>query len=138
MVAKNLESEDFSSQRFLDGLDENVEWFAAGPPSLLPWAGMFRGRNQVAEWVKTLRANLNYQKWNSHTWVVRNDTVIEFVNAGGIARATGKSYESDIVRVWTVKNGKAVKVQSFYDTAAYAIALGTLAPTKRVESPSGI
>lgn len=129
-VAKRLEAADFSSQNFLDGLAEDVEWFAAGPPSLLPWAGTFHGRAEVAKWVKTLRTNLNYQKWDSHSWLAKNDTVIEFVRAGGVARATGKPYESEIVRVWTIKNGKAVKVQSFYDTAAYAIAIGTLQPKK--------
>ncbi|MBO0887848.1 nuclear transport factor 2 family protein [Candidatus Bathyarchaeota archaeon] len=129
-VAKRLEAADFSSQNFLDGLAEDVEWFAAGPPSLLPWAGTFHGRAEVAEWVKTLRSCLNYQKWDSHSWLAKNDTVIEFVRAGGVARATGKPYESEIVRVWTIKNGKAVKVQSFYDTAAYAIAIGALQPKK--------
>src|SRR5712691_9177299 len=94
-IAKRLKSEDFSSQRLLDELSETVEWFAAGPPSMLPWAGTFRGRAKVAEWVKILRANLNYQKWDSHTWLVKNDTVFEFVRAGGIAKATGKPYESD-------------------------------------------
>jgi len=56
-IAKKLEKEDFGSQLFLDGLSENVEWWAAGPPVLLPWAGLFKGRGKVAERVKTLRSN---------------------------------------------------------------------------------
>jgi ketosteroid isomerase-like protein len=127
-VAKRLEQEDFGSDRFLDGLSEDVEWWAAGPPVLLPWAGLFRGRGMVAEWVKTLRSNLNYQEWKSE-WMVKGDTVVEFVQAKGVARKTGKTYESEIVRVWTIREGKAVKVRSYYDTAAYGLAIGTLSPS---------
>ncbi len=124
-VAKRLEAEDFGSQRFLDGLSEDVEWWVAGSPSILPWAGIFKGRANVANWVKILQHNLNYQKWESD-WLVKGDTVVEFVRAAGVAKATGRPYESDIVRVWTVRDGKVVKVRSFYDTAAYAIAIDAL------------
>jgi uncharacterized protein len=129
-VAKSLEAEDFSSQRFLDGLSENVEWWAAGAPNLLPWAGLFRGREAVRNWVKTLRSELNYQKWESE-WMAKGDTVFEFVRASGIAKATGRPYESDILRVWTIRDGKAARVRSFYDTAAYALAIGALSPSPK-------
>lgn len=126
-VARRLEQEDFGSQRFLEGLSEDVEWWAAGPPNILPWAGVFKGRAKVAEWVKILRSHLNYQKWESQ-WMVKGDTVIEFVHAKGFARTTGQPYESEIIRVWTIRDGKAVKVRSYYDTAVYAMAIGTLEP----------
>ncbi|SRR6266571_2316768 len=70
IVAKRLEAEDFSSQRFLDGLSEDIEWWVAGSPGILPWAGVFKGRSSVANWVKVLRDNLNYQKRESD-WLVK-------------------------------------------------------------------
>src|SRR2546425_9552085 len=59
-------------------------------------------------------------------WLVKADTVVEFVRASGVAKTTGQHYESDIVRIWTIRDGKVVKVGSFYDTAAYAIAIDAL------------
>lgn len=130
-LAKGLEASDFTSQSFLSGLAEDVEWWAAGPPELLPWAGSFRGRKEVARWVKLLYENLKYQKWDSYEWLAKGDKVIEFTHAAGYAKATGRTYETDLVRVWTVRNGKVVSVRSYYDTAKYALAIGSVEPTSR-------
>jgi ketosteroid isomerase-like protein len=38
-------------------------------------------------------------------------------------RATGRPFASGVVRVWSFREGKAVRVRSYYDTYAYAAAL---------------
>src|SRR6266571_7715030 len=53
----------------------------------------------------------------------QGDTVVEFVRAC-------RSYESEVVRVWTIRNGKVAKVRSFYDTAANAMAIDALRPAR--------
>ncbi len=121
--AREVEAMDFRSQAFLDAMAEDIEWWVAGPPDLLPWAGTFRGREGVARFVETLYKHLKYTRWESFQWIAKSDEVIEFAHAAGHARATGRPYESDVVRVWTVREGKVVRVRSYYDTAAYARAL---------------
>lgn len=59
----------------------------------------------------------------SFEWLVQGENVVEFVHAAGHSKKTGRAYESDIVRVWTVEAGKVVKVRSFYDTLVYARAI---------------
>jgi ketosteroid isomerase-like protein len=39
------------------------------------------------------------------------------------ARATGKHFASEVVRIWTFRDGKATRVRSYYDTHSYAVAL---------------
>jgi ketosteroid isomerase-like protein len=51
------------------------------------------------------------------------DRVVEIIGAGGTARVTGRSFESEVVRIWSFRGSSAVRVRSFYDTAAYAEAL---------------
>jgi ketosteroid isomerase-like protein len=51
------------------------------------------------------------------------DTVVEIIAAAGHARATGRPFASEVVRVWGFREGKAVRVRSCYDTYAYAAAL---------------
>jgi ketosteroid isomerase-like protein len=54
--------------------------------------------------------------------------LVEVVLGGGNAVATGKPFESEIVRIWTFRGGRAVKVRSYYDTQAYAAALAPWRP----------
>jgi ketosteroid isomerase-like protein len=126
-IVKRLEAEDFisqtSRQTVMNGLAEDVEWWVAGPPDLLPWAGTFRGHEEVSRCLRASLENLKYEKWDFIDWITKGDDVIEFVHARGYAKATGVRYESDIVRVWTLREGKVARVRTFYDTLTYAKAL---------------
>lgn len=62
-LIKRMENADFSSEDFVNGLAEQVEWWVAGPKEILPWAGSYRGREAVREWVAILRENLKYDRW---------------------------------------------------------------------------
>ncbi len=122
-LVKRLDSEDFTSPSFLAELADDVEWWVAGPRDILPFAGTFHGVDEVASWVKVLRENCQYDKWEPVQWLVQGDTVVEIVKAGGRGRKTGRRYESEIVRVWTLREGRVSRVRSYYDTAAYVAAL---------------
>ncbi len=126
-IVKRLEAEDGSTQtsiqRFMNSLADDVEWWVAGPPDLLPWAGTFRGHEEVLRCLRASLENLKYEKWDFIDWITKGDDVIEFVHARGYAKATGVRYESHIVRVWSLREGKAARVRTFYDTLAYAKAL---------------
>ena len=102
---------------------DDMEWWASGPPDALPWAGAYRGREGFVQWYGKLSDFLKYDRWEPYEYVAQGDTVVEFVRAGGIAKATGRRYESDIARVWKFRDGKIAKVRSFYDTAAYVAAV---------------
>ncbi|MBI4416784.1 MAG: nuclear transport factor 2 family protein [Euryarchaeota archaeon] len=101
----------------------DVEWWAAGPPEVLPWAGSWRGPEAVGRWFDILNGTLEYDAWEPYEYVVQGETVVEFVRAGGRVRANGRRYESDIVRVWTFRDGRITRVRSFYDTAKYVEAM---------------
>jgi hypothetical protein len=94
-------------------LADDVEWYALGSPDVLPWAGTVRGHEGVRRWLAVLNEAMDYERFD----------LVEVVLGGGKAVATGKPFESEIVRIWTFRGGRAVKVRSYYDTQAYAAAL---------------
>ena len=107
-----------------DLVADDVEWHVLGSPDELPWAGTFRGREGVRRWMETLDEHMEYERFEPVEFFADGDTVIEIVFAGGRARATGRSFQSEVVRIWTFREGKAMRVRSFYDTGAYERALG--------------
>jgi ketosteroid isomerase-like protein len=106
-----------------DLLDENVEWWVAGPPDAFPWAGTFRGHDGVARWAEALNAAMDYTRFELLEIFAAGALVIEVIGAGGTARATGRRFNSDVVRIWTFSGRLAIRVRSFYDTQAYAQAI---------------
>jgi uncharacterized protein len=108
----------------LPALAADVEWWVAGPPDILPWAGTFRGRDAVERWFEELNATMDYQRFEATEFVAQGDTVVVVHEASGVARTTGRPFVSEIVRIWTVRGGKVVRVRSYYDTHAYVAAAG--------------
>ena len=108
-------------------LDESVEWEALGPEDLFAWAGKHHGHEGVRIWFESLNAAMVYERFDLLELYAEGETVIEVIAAAGRARATGRPFTSEVVRIWTFRDGKAVRVRSYYDTFRYAAALATAA-----------
>jgi uncharacterized protein len=104
-------------------LDEEVEWQALGPIDLFPWAGTHRGHAGVRRWFDLLNAAMAYQRFELLELYAEEETVVEVIAAAGKARVTGTPFASEVVRIWTFHEGKAIRVRSYYDTHGYAAAL---------------
>ena len=102
-----------------DLLADDVEWRVAGAPDRLPWAGTVHGHDGVREWLEVLNHHLQYERFDPLEIFGDGETVVEVISAGGRAAVSGRPYESEIVRIWSFRGGKAVRVRSYYDTAAY-------------------
>lgn len=104
-------------------LADDAEWWVMGDPAILPFAGTYRGPDGFAEWLRRLRAAVTYDRFEVVEYIADGDKVVEIIEAAGSANANGRPYESRVVRVFTVRDAKIARVQSFFDTAEYARAL---------------
>jgi ketosteroid isomerase-like protein len=120
-IVKQIYNEfDQGSLAFIErDFDPDIELYQT---DLLPWGGRYQGRKGAASFFEKLIANV-------HLAV----TVERLIDAGDhvvyVGRARGKTTESrnafDVaeVHVWTLRNGKVVRLQSFVDTPAMLTAL---------------
>jgi len=104
-------------------LSDDIEWWVAGPRTMLPFSGTWLGPDGVAEFFRILVETMRYDKMELVEYIVGGDSVAAIFVGEGIARSTGKSFHSQIMRLYTVKDGKIVRVRNFYDTAAYVAAV---------------
>lgn len=100
-------------------LGDDVEWQVAGSLERLPWAGIVHGPEGVRGWLATLNEHMDYDRFELVDIYGDGNTVVEIVQASGRAAASGRPFASEIVRIWTFRDGRAVLVRSYYDTAAY-------------------
>jgi ketosteroid isomerase-like protein len=88
-----------------------------------PLVGTHRGHDGVRRWFDLLNAAMAYERFELLELYSDDETVVEVIAAAGKARATGAPFASEVVRVGTFHNGKAIRVRSYYDTHGYAAAL---------------
>ena len=104
-------------------LADSAEWWVAGPPEILPFAGTWRGIAGIAEFERRLDATMRYDRVELRRYLVSGDDVAAIFIGAGVAKATGRPFESEIVRLYTFRDGKVVRVRNYYDTAAYVAAV---------------
>ena len=106
-------------------LHDAVEWLAAGSTAELPWAGRHVGPDGVRRFFHLLAGSMTYEGFDVQHTVADTSTVVAIIDAWGFAKATGRTFRGTIVRIYALRDGKIVKVQNIYDTAAYVAALRT-------------
>jgi ketosteroid isomerase-like protein len=93
----------------LRALADDVEWHQPGPTDVLPWAGTRHGRAQVAQFFTAVGETLD---------------LLQFEQA--LAKPTNRTFESEWVMVFTLRDGQVVRFRAYHDTAAMVIAFRSL------------
>lgn len=104
---------------FLDALTDDVEWVIPGP-SDLPFVGTFRGKAGAQEWLGKTMANLQFRVFEPREFIAQGDKVVVLVDSDVTFTRTGRDIAASEVHVWTVRDGKIARQQSYEDTAAVA------------------
>jgi ketosteroid isomerase-like protein len=103
-------------------LDPQVQWVTPGPTELAT-SGRRTGVQEVAEFFKVLNDVFDIQRFEAREFIEQGNRVIVLGDETTRVRASGKVLELDWVHVFTVRNGKVVTFQDFFDTAAVVAAL---------------
>ena len=103
-------------------LDEQIQWVTPGPAELAT-SGRRSGHQQVGEFFNALNETFDIQRFEPREFITHGDRVIVLGSETTGVRATGKVIELDWVHVFTVRNGKVVAFQDFFDTAAVVAAM---------------
>ena len=114
-----------SIKKFIESgmMTEDVEWFVPGPKEILPFAGLWKGVDGIEEFNRHLDATMRYDKVEIKEYIVDGDQVAAIFWAEGVAVSTGKTFKSEILRLYTFKAGKIKRVRNFYDTSSYVVAV---------------
>jgi uncharacterized protein len=124
-IVTQFHSERGYIKKFIESgmMSEDVEWFVPGPKNILPFAGLWKGVDGITEFNRLLDTTMRYDKVEIKEYIVDGDQVAAIFWGEGIAKSTGKVFKSEILRLYTFKNGKIIKVRNFYDTYSYVSAV---------------
>lgn len=106
-------------QAILDVLDPDVEW-GEPPNPFNPAAGTRHGHQGFLEWLEVGHKSEEILVIEPRKFLVDEDSVAVVGYNKCRALTTNRKYESDFVHLVTLREGKVVKFQEFFDTYAAA------------------
>lgn len=101
-------------------LDPRVQ---ARQSPLLPWGGAFQGFQGMMRHVTKLMECLDWRV-DVDEYVEAGDQVVVIGASRGTVRASGKPFHVRLVHVWSLKDGRVVRYESYIDTPKMLEALG--------------
>jgi ketosteroid isomerase-like protein len=122
MSRENVELIKRAYQAFAQGgfdeavqmLDPDVEWI---PPNLAPTAGTHRGRAGAKAELREFLEPFEDYRWESRDFIDAGDRVVVIGYQSGRGRISGVEVGQEQVHIWTVRDGKIVRMQMFDDRA---------------------
>ena len=106
-----------------DLIDDDCTWISPGPRDKLPWAGTFKGKQEIANFFTQVGQNLDFTEFAPREMVEQGDTLVVLGTAAGRAKKTGKPVKDEWVHVFKFKQGKVVFFQEYTDTAVFVVAM---------------
>jgi ketosteroid isomerase-like protein len=98
-------------------LTDDVEWWVAGPPQI-PYAGTFRGRDDVARFFAAFDGAIDYESWDAQQVIAEGDTVVVLGDERWRGKASGRAVDNPWALVITVRDGQIARFRAYEDTAA--------------------
>ena len=96
---------------------DDVEFIIPGPADIIPYAGVYRGQEQVATFFSKLHDAMDYERFEPLDYIAQGDKAVVLGYAKGHVRSTGQPYEEEWAHVFQMREGKVTRFQVFADTA---------------------
>jgi hypothetical protein len=126
-MASNIEANKKGYESFQRGdipsllkdlIDDDCTWISPGPKDKLPWAGTFKGKQEIAHFFALVEHNLEFSEFTPREMIEQGDTVVVLGTLAGRAKKTGKPVKNEWAHVFKFSQEKAVSFQEYIDTAA--------------------
>ncbi len=101
----------------LDLLTDDVEWTLQGP-SVIPFAGTFRGREGIVEFYSLVGETLEFEQFEPREFVAQGDVVVVVGYERSVVKQTGRRFEQEWAHVYTLRDDKIATGRFFENTAA--------------------
>ena len=97
---------------------DDIEFIVPGAPALIPYAGVYRGKEAVATFFARLHEAVDFERFEPMEYLAQGESVVALGYGKARVRATGQSTEEEWAHVFRLREGKVGRFQEYTDTAA--------------------
>jgi ketosteroid isomerase-like protein len=113
--------------RLLERYHDDALWIEPESETV-PFAGRHQGKAEIARFFAQLGETTQAMRFEPADFIAEGDKVVVTGEATWQVKATGRTYDSPWVHVFTLRDGKVARFQSYQDTAASEKAFQPLQP----------
>ena len=95
-------------------------------PSELPYAGIHRGRDEVAKFFQTFGQAAEFEVFEPQEYFAKGDRVVVLGHERQCIKATGQRVETEWAMVFVVGDGRITKFHNYVDTHAVPLPIAVL------------
>jgi uncharacterized protein len=106
-----------------DLIADNCTWISPGPKDKLPWAGTYKGKQEIANFFVQVERTLEFSEFTPREMIEQGNIVVVLGTLAGRAKTTGKPVKNEWAHVFKFSQGKVVFFQEYIDTAADVLAM---------------
>ncbi|HXV96797.1 MAG TPA: nuclear transport factor 2 family protein [Anaerolineae bacterium] len=106
----------------LNTLSPDVDWLFVGQPKDVPFAGHRHGHEQMIEFFVTIGQTLDVLAFEPREIMAFDDNVLVLGHSHARVKLADRLFDSDWAHLFTLHDGKIVRMREFYDTATMAAA----------------
>ena len=104
-------------------VDTTCTWISPGPQDQLPWAGKFKGRQEIADFFVRAGQAFDYADSTPHKMIEQGNTVVVIGTSSVRVKRTGNTVKEDWVHFFKYNQGRIVFWQEYTDTAAFVLGM---------------
>jgi uncharacterized protein len=109
----------------LDMMHDDIDWIWYGPKEIL-WAGHHQGREAVQAFFGKVAAYAEVLTYEPLEFIAGEHGAVTVLGWQRVrAKTTGCIWESSWAHIFTIRDGRFVRVREFYDSAAIAAAFSS-------------
>jgi len=104
-------------QQLLERYHDDALWIQPEVEHV-PFSGPYTGKAEIAQFFKSLDEAMQALRFEPKEFIAEGDKVVVSGDASWLVKATGRSYDSPWVHVFTLRDGKISRFVNYQDTAA--------------------
>jgi len=108
-------------------LSPDVVWKATAPKEFFRFGGTYHGTAGIHEYVALMSSRYHFTRVTPEIVTAKGDQVWGLFEAEALHQPSGRYVRFDLSLRWTVKEGKILSHQCFFDTASVLMQQGELA-----------
>jgi len=103
----------------LDSVSDDADWINYGSATV-PYTGSRSGKTQILEFFQAIADSTTGGKVVANSFIAQGDMVVALGSYEATVRDTGVKIDSPVAHIFTVRDGKIVRLEGFSDSALVA------------------